>query len=423
MSAESRPPASLCYAGKRIELRQDAEIVVTAVTQVNGNRVGVGERVGSFGPCEVMVVFFGERFMAKGTLIPAVAGSEVVIETDFVPTNVRSAPRVDVSLIGTYYLRPPSVGIPMEILDLSISGVAISPMPDLRPSPRQRQMISFHLGDREIKAVIEMVTTEADRWRARFCKLALSDEDAIARFVMSRQLERRSVLSALEIRTPSSLDLQTRLEFPLIESISWTEDTCTLWAGSVSATVMVPPSARVERDRIGSLVGLARIGDPRDFAHLVKLMTSDVVVRDSVMTPYLVTCARHKGTSVTEVLVTYTEGLGTPSVKAIVAELKALSLANQPSRDLPTVMAPSSELVGCSCGVAVVRGSTPVSVTAAPSAVSMGSWMDPIELVLLIQGLESVAVRPIWPTSISNGDGKEVFEAFASLTAGQSPSW
>jgi hypothetical protein len=421
MSDASRPASSLCYPGKRIELHQDATFEVTTVTQVDGNRVGVCERACSFGPCEAMVVFFGERFVASAYLIPAVRGAEVVIETGFVPINARSAPRVEVSLAGTYYLHPPSVGIPMEIRDLSVSGVAISVIPDQHPSPGQRRMISFRLVDRDIKAVIELVAVEADLWRARFCKLALSDEDAIARLVMSSQLERRHKLSDLEIRTSSSLDLETRLEFPLIESISWKDDACTLEVGSLSATVMVPAAAHAERHRIDSLIGVARVGDPRDFAHLLGLTTSDVIVRDSVLTPYLVLCARHRNMSVAEVLMSWVKGIQEPLTQTMAGQPETRSVVERSQHDRSVAMVPSqpsSGPVGYSCGVAVFRELVPELPTESFGAMDSGLWMDPIALVLLIRELGFAVMRPIWPTLTSNSDGAEVFEAFATFGAG-----
>ncbi|WP_298344865.1 hypothetical protein [Ferrimicrobium sp.] len=419
MNDEPRTPGQLCYPGKRIELHFDGQIVVTAVIRVDGQRLGVGERVLSVGPCQVMVVFFGERFLATGVVIPAIVGSEVVIESGFVPMNARSAPRVNVVLAGTYYTRPPSVGIPMQVLDLSVTGVAIEPIPKQHPLLSQRQMISFHLGDREIKTVIEFVAVEVSLWRARFLKLALSDEDAIAMFVMSRQVDRRKSLSDLEIRTSSSLDLETRLEFPLIESISWSHEACTLRTGSSSATVMVPPSPQTDRDRIVSLVGTARVGDPRDFAHLLGLVTMDIRVIDSVMVAYLVLSARYKGISVVELLLSYAQGREDLSVTTASTQFASLT-TNSAVADPSSPAAPTPELVGYSCGIAVYRGvhnEEFVPATSPPEALRTALWMDPIALVLLVQQLVSVDVRPAWPTLTAGGDGKEVLEAFVSLAA------
>jgi hypothetical protein len=424
MSEEARPPGSLCYPGKRIELHHDGKVVEAAVDWVDGQRVGIGKRVPSYGPCELMLVFFGERFIANGIMMPAVAGTEVVVEADFVPINIRSAPRVNVSLAGTYYLRPPSVGIPMEIVDLSVSGVAISPILNEDPSPGQRRMISFGLNDREIKTVIELVAIEADRWRARFLKLALSDEDAIAGFVMGRQVHRRNALSALEVRTSSSLDLETRLEFPLIESIDWTLNACTLGAGSVSGTVIVPSSPDAEREHITSLVGVARLGDPRDFAHLLRRVTLDVVACDSVMAAYLVVCARYRGISVAELLVSWVHNLGEPSVQAISRQLETLLLDNGQVGDRSTTARPSSQSLGCSCGMAVARGghgdTPPVLPSGAPNPMSPDRWVDPIAFVVLIQQLGLAEIYPIWPTLTANDDGMEVVLAFTSLAVGGS---
>ncbi|WP_298335945.1 hypothetical protein [Ferrimicrobium sp.] len=424
MSDESYLPGRLCYPGKRIELSLDEEITVTVVTRIDGQRVGIRGRLWRDGPCDVMVVFFGERFKATGIMMPAIVGSEVVIESDFVPMNARSAPRVSAVLAGTYYILPPSVGIPMQVLDLSVTGVAIEPISQQLPAPGQRQMISFHLGDREIKTVIEFVAIEDSLWRARFLKLALSDEDAIAKFVMTHQLDRRRSLSDLEIRTPSSLDLETRLEFPLIESISWSSNSCTLRTGSISATVMVPPSLPAARDRIGSLVGVARVGDPRDFAHLLGLVTSDTVVLDSTMAPYLVLSARCKGVNVLELLLSYVEGseeIVAPSIRPLSPELSPYSVPAHP----PFADSNASTLMGYSCGIAVYqsfRGKASALVASPPSEVIKGDgpWIDPLALALLIQRLASVEVRPAWPTLTTSDDGVELFQAFASLAATES---
>lgn len=424
MSDEFRLPVRLCYRGKRIELRFDEAVVTTTVTRVDGQHLGIGARLLSDGPCDVMVVFFGERFIASGRVMPAIVGSEVVIESGFVPMNARSAPRVSPTLAGTYYIRPPSVGIPMQVLDLSVTGVAIEPISQQLPSPGQRQMISFHLDGREIKTVIEFVAIEDSLWRARFLKLALSDEDAIAKFVMTHQLDRRKSLSDLEIRAPSSLDLETRLEFPLIESISWSRNACTLRTGSISATVMVPPSLPAARDRIASLVGVARVGDPRDFAHLVGLVTSDTVALDSMMAPYLVLGARCRGVNVTELLLSYVEGgeeVVAPSIRPLSPELSPYSVPAHP----PFADSNASTLMGYSCGIAVYqnfrgRASTPVASPPSEVIDSEGQWMDPIALALLIQRLSFVEVRPDWPTLTTSDDGVELFEAFTSLATAES---
>lgn len=424
MSDELQLPGRLCYRGKRVELRFDEAVVTTTVTRVDGQRLGIDVRLLSDGPCDVMVVFFGERFIASGRVMPAVVGSEVVIESGFVPMNARSAPRVSLTLAGTYYTRPPSVGIPMQVLDLSVTGVAIEPISQQLPAPAQRQMISFHLDGREIKTVIEFVAIEDSLWRARFLKLALSDEDAIAKFVMTHQVDRRKSLSDLEFRTPSSLDLETRLDFPLIESISWSSNSCTLRTGSISATVMAPPSLLAARDRIASLIGVARVGDPRDLAHLVELVTSDRVALDSTMAPYLVLGARCQGVNVTELLLSYVEGgeeVVAPSIRPLFLELSPHSVPAHP----PFTDSNASTLMGYSCGIAVYqnfRGRAFAALTSQPSEVieGEGPWMDPIALARLIQRLNSVEVRPAWPTLTTNHDGMELFEGFASLATTES---
>ena len=279
------PPEQLCYPGKSIELRVDGGMVRTTVTGVSANRIAIADSVPS-GEVEVMVVFFLERYRAHG-----VAGSRlgegsstnvVVVDGGFSLVNERSSPRVPVTLVGTYYLRPPHLGVPCELVDLSVSGVALNPITGVSASPTDRRMVAFDLVGRQIKAVIEIVTVEPLLWRARFVKLGVSDEQAIAAYLLSHQLAGRRGLSQVEIGTPSSLDVATRLEYPLLEALVLEGASMRLATGEMSVSVPVPATLEFAHSDVAGLVGSLRFADLGDILHYLRRCSLDADVSELV---------------------------------------------------------------------------------------------------------------------------------------------
>ncbi len=267
---DSYPLDRLCYPGKAVEIRVSGISVSTVAFSVADATLVVTEACAE-GACEIRLTFFSEPYVATGSIHSLDRGCEVVVDGGFVPLNDRSAPRVVVDLNGTYYLRPPMVGVPMEIVDLSVSGLAFLPMLDLTPKLFERRMISFALEGREIRTVIELVGVEPQVLRGRFLRLSVSDEEAIAGFVMARQVAERHKLSMLEVRTPSALDVVARRRYPLIEGVVVHEHALELSARGIQVEMQLPPSTAVNRQMLasalGSMVGEIRCGDLNDSFH------------------------------------------------------------------------------------------------------------------------------------------------------------
>jgi hypothetical protein len=373
----------------------------THVDFVDGMSIEVVDRVPSTF-CEIAVVFFGERFLASAEVATSVSGSRVHLDTEFRPVNVRSAPRISVDLGGTYLLRPPHIGVPLRIVDIATTGVALVPIGGQQPRVGERRMITFDVNGREVKSVIELVSVDPNLWRARFLKLALSDEDAIARLVIDRQVHRRRRLSSLEVSTPSSLDLETRFEYPLVDSIEWTEATCTLTAGTTSVTLEVPWVDERQRAQAASLVGLLRIGDPRDCAHMLRRLFVDDRARDSLLAPYLLLSARVKGVSVKELIASY---------MAMVLQTRC----SPEGSSLPAVVGGSSVY---SSGVVVL----PPPDDGVDGDRDVGGWVDPIGLALVIRSTGVLRIESRWPALVESAEGRELVCAFASFAYGDPTS-
>lgn|GEM_PF-3695637 len=398
-------PDRLCYPGKLVELKElpppgidddrwAGRSMSTRVDFVDGMSIEVVDRVPRMS-CEIAVVCFGERFLARGEVVPSVSGSRVHLDREFRPVNVRSAPRIPVDLGGTYLLRPPHLGVPLRIVDIATTGLAIVPIRGQQPRIGDRRMIAFDINGREVKSVIEFVSLDPNLWRARFLKLALSDEDAIARLVIDRQVQRRHRLSTLEVSTPSSLDVETRFEYPLVDSIEWTDATCTLAAGTTSVTLGVPWVDERYRTQAASLVGLLRIGDPRDCAHVLRRLFVDDRARDSLLAPYLLLSARVKGISVQELIASY------------------MTMALQTSCALDASLLPA--VVG---GPSVYSSGVIIQPPSDDDR-GIGVWVDPIVLALVARSTGAQLVKPRWPALADSAEGRELVCAFASFASGE----
>jgi hypothetical protein len=299
-------PVQLCYPGKRIELRRDEAVVGSMVVAIHGEQILVEGSLAE-GECEVMVVFFAERYCAKGTVVRSVGrvcdggepvASFVVVEEGFALVNARSALRVAATLTGTYYLRPPALGVPCEVVDISVAGVALDPIAGESVDVGSRKMVSFDLKGREIRTVIEVVAVEPQRWRARFLKLGLSDEDAIASFIMATQVAKRQSLSSVEIRTSSSLDAVARLRYPVLEAARVATSTLTLSAGGQNVSLALPDSLKTRPLFLEGLVGVVRFGDFADICHFLTQSALDVDEVDVVAIGCAMLSAQLEGCSV-----------------------------------------------------------------------------------------------------------------------------
>ncbi|MGC9156427.1 MAG: PilZ domain-containing protein, partial [Ferrimicrobium sp.] len=286
---------ALGYRGKTVELGWADSSVTRVIRHQVGPSIWVDGPLPE-GPCEIRIAFLAEAYHGAGVIhreasnlgalgVRGVRGVERredrasgnavgadderdfedggAFEGDWVVTvdgglslaNERSAPRVPVELLGTYYLRPPSLGVPMRVIDVSVSGLALSPVAGESPEIAERRMISFSLEGREIKTVIEVVAIEADVWRGRFLRLRASDEEAIAGFVLARQVADRQALSLAEIRAVSTLDAVGRRGAPLLERVELEANTLTIVAGAHEVILPVVPRLLEQGDRCSWLAG------------------------------------------------------------------------------------------------------------------------------------------------------------------------
>jgi len=278
-------PVRLCYPGKAIEIDSGTVMVTSAVSALDNDHIWIRDQVPS-GPCSCFVVFLGERFRVDATAISSISGSALLLDSGFEALNARSAPRIAVAMVGTYYLRPPTLGVPVQIVDLSITGLAMLPVEGEVASVGQRRMMAFEIDGRLVKTVVEFVSIDAHLWRARFIKLALSDEDAIARLVMDRQVDRRRALSDLEIRTPSTLDAAARWRYPLVEEVSVERGQVRLTVRGVTVVLEAPAPLDEDRGKLGALVGELRLGDLRDVSHYL----SSLQLRESSVDVLMLAC-------------------------------------------------------------------------------------------------------------------------------------
>ena len=319
---DSYPLDRLCYPGKAVEIRVSGISVSTVASSITDATLVFAEACAE-GACEVRLTFLSEPYIATGDIHSLDRGCEVVIDGGFVPLNDRSAPRVAVDLNGTYYLRPPMVGVPMEIVDLSVSGLAFLPMLDLAPKLFERRMISFALEGREIRTVIELVGVEPQVFRGRFLRLSVSDEEAIAGYVMARQVAERHRLSMLEIRTPSALDVAARRRYPLLEGVVVHEHALELSARGIQVEMQLPPSTAVNRQMLastlGSMVGEIRCGDLNDSFHYLSCIGFGDESVDVAALGCLVLHSRLYECSPSELLL---KTLGTAFGGAVISELK-----------------------------------------------------------------------------------------------------
>ncbi len=266
-----------------IELHVARTRVFAHVAAVVEPGLRLRERLAYAGSCEVAVVFLGERYLGQGNVASDHEGS-VVMVTELYPTNARSAPRVAVDLAGTYYLRPPAVGVPMRVVDISISGLAIEPITGQQPARDELRMCSFGIGGREIKAVVAFVEITQELWRASFVKLGLSDEEAIAALVLHHQLSKRKQLSSLEVGVVSPLDLEDRLRYPLIERIDLGPSEVTYATSGVEVVVANTSPEPLAAGEFTDLVGWLRCGDLRDLNHALGVRGLSELSIDLVLT-------------------------------------------------------------------------------------------------------------------------------------------
>jgi len=360
----SLPIGVLCYEGKRVQLVHGAEVLVAESRGVDGEGALLLGSLGALGPAVLRVRFLGERLLAHGVLEQGVAAS-VCFRPSEAPrlANERGVPRVRVCASGTLYLRPPALGVPIEVIDLSIAGMAMRPTDAVVPGVGQRMMVALTLGDRQIKSVIEFVGLDADRWRGRFLLLGLSDEAAIASYVLRAQIRQRRLMPASEPELASSLDVGERLQYPLVEEIRFDNDSLTLVSERDHEQVpcpSVPPEARA---RLLDLARCLRLGDPADLFWLLDWLEVPEGVADSMLLAYWVLAARVAGMEASEVcgaLPSVPEAQGDESV-AIVHRGNSVSL--QPDVARPKAALYGRERAGARviarcCGLAVLTEST-----------------------------------------------------------------
>lgn len=329
------------YRGKVVELGWGDSPVARVIRHQKGQSIWVDGPLPE-GPCEVRIAFLSEAYHGVGVIHREVAGlgdsgmsggrgfdghnealDKIVgacddrdladsgaLEGDWIVTvdgvlsltNERFAPRVPVDLPGVYYLRPPSLGVPMRVIDVSVLGLALSPVAGESPEIADRRMISFSLEGREIKTVIEVVAVEVDVWRGRFLRLSASDEETLAGFVLARQVAERQALSLMEIRAVSTLDVVGRRGAPLLERVQLEANTLTIAAGDHEVTLPITPRLLDQRDRCRWLVGRVRLGDLRDLSHFLDWAGFDDPLAEMIMAGAVLLTARLRSCSIGELL-------------------------------------------------------------------------------------------------------------------------
>ena len=295
-------PDRLCYSGKSIEICCDGGFETTAtVLHATGTTLDVAEVLPA-GLGEVLVVFLAEHYRATASIVPTKETCTVAINGGFYPINLRTGPRAITYLQGVWYLRPPDLGIPMQVVNLSVTGLAILPIDGSTPKLRERRMIGFQLAGRVIKSIVELVEIEQYLWRMQFIKLGLSDEEEIAAFVIRSQVNERRRLSAVERQAHSILDPQARIRFPLIEEAHVGNDSITITAGGGTVALPYVTTRPSQKALIENLAGRCRLDDLRDILHYLNTIDLPEYERDLVLVGCSILKASHDGVSLHEIL-------------------------------------------------------------------------------------------------------------------------
>ncbi len=292
-------PSDLIYPGKRVLLWPSRTEAIAL--SVKGRELHLRSAEPLSG-AELMVNFLGQRY--RSAVIVSRIGHDTwsaEVEERFEEFNLRDNPRITVSLPATYYLRPPTHGVPIRVIDLALGGLAISP-PEDRASPGDTKLISFQVGTRMIKLVTKVVTCEATRWRMQVTQISAGDEDAIAAWLLALQTGGRRLLPPSDLEQQSSMDLDSRLRFPLITRTSLGHDRFSFGTDSESISFAVDNLDRSDLGQLMTRSANLRLASFADANHLLKSCGIKVDTRDRFITSYIAIAARTKGISPAEVI-------------------------------------------------------------------------------------------------------------------------
>jgi hypothetical protein len=332
-------PSILCYPGKEVEIYSNAGFETTAtVLRANGSSIEVIEALPNTAD-EIFVVFLAEHYRATAATIANDKAHNIQIDDGFYPINLRAGARAIVDLSGTWYLRPPALGVPMQIVNLSVSGLAVLPVDGQIPKLRERRMIAFQLGGRMIKAVVELVEIEERLWRLQFIKLGLSDEEEIAGFVIRSQLNERHRLATAETQVYSTLDPHARIRFPLIEEADVANGSISLTAGNITVNLPCISTILSNHALIEKLVGQCRIGDLRDIRHYINNIGFPEYERDLILVGCSILKASHDGVSLSEILVSAVNPKQKTAITSVSNNILERTLTPPPlPQELPTTI-------------------------------------------------------------------------------------
>jgi len=260
-----------------------AEVVAGRVRLVGG---GWGEAAEIAGvSCRVVA----QRAWLEADLREEVPGVLVGWVGEAWSWNARHGPRAPLRAPGTYFLRGLAVGVPMTVLDVSVTGIAVVPIPEVVDPPGTVRAVAVEVGGRLVRAAAELVERDEDRWRLRFVRLAPGDEAVIARWVFARQVLDRAVLGNAADAT-ASLDASAQRAHPAVELSLGPGGLAARIVGCTEARIAValptpsPEDASVF-ERWWRLVGpWVRIGDPEDLAWLARGLPG--VVAGAVVAAY-----------------------------------------------------------------------------------------------------------------------------------------
>ncbi|MHB8190386.1 MAG: hypothetical protein ACYDHP_08220 [Ferrimicrobium sp.] len=275
----------------------DGQVSHTTVEEVNNDTVHLhGFAPVMDGEVEISVVFLAERYRSRGVLRTSRHGTLLSEISHPERVNIRSAPRISVDLDATYYLHPPAIGVPIRICDLSITGVTFTP-PDVEAHPQIRHYISFTLDGRHIRTIVEIVDATAELWRARILAIGAADEAAIAAFTLKIQAGKRHHLDTAELAAISTLDIEDRVRYPLIDSLVSNDTTLTIAAGETTTTIPCEVTDKAAVDRIANaIVHNARLASPRDLWYLLEQLKLSPQLSAQVTLIYLEAAASNQST-------------------------------------------------------------------------------------------------------------------------------
>ncbi len=287
-------PEDLIYTGKRVLLWPSRD-EATALS-VAGTRLLLGSARPLSGT-QLMVNFLGQRYRAAATVDRVDHETwSAEVEESFEEFNLRGNPRVKVSIPATYYLRPPTHGVPVQVVDLSLGGLAISP-PHGYPSLGETTLISFQVGSRMVKLLAEVVACEASCWRMRVTRITSGDEDAIAAWLLALQVGGRRLLPPIELDRQSTMDLESRLRFPLITKAILDGKRFTFGTGSQEISFATDHLRKDELEKLRALAVNLRLASPADANHLLRAGGVGPKARDRFIASYIALAASASGTS------------------------------------------------------------------------------------------------------------------------------